>query len=307
MSKYEKWLSNPSRFLSMTGYSIDVFQRLLSFFEVAHDHYLRKYEMSGKAKSGFRRFVIYQNSPLPTHAERLCFILFYLKHNPVQELQAETFHMEQAQSNEYIHGLRKILGLALDRAGSMPARTNDELQDVLKELKINELVHDGTEREVPRPQDETAQKEQYSGKKKKHTVKNDFIATMFGTVLFVSQTCAGRVHDKRMAEQYSIPPGFAPWQDTGYQGYAPEDVLIIQPMKKPRGKELSEEQKHENASISSYRVRIEHFIGGVKRYRIVKDECRAYKNNFRDLVIGSCTRLYNFRVAMKPPQYADNQ
>lgn len=287
MSKYEKWLTIPSRFLSMTGYSVEDFQRLLPFFEVSHDRYLSRHEISGKVKSGFRRFVIYQNSPIPTHAERLCFILFYLKHNPVQELQAETFNMEQAQCNEYIHGLHKILDLALERSGNMPKRTDETLQSVLKELKIKELVHDGTEREVPRPQDEAGQKDLYSGKKKKHTVKNAFIATMFGTILFVSQTYAGRVHDKRMAEQYQIPAGFALWQDTGYQGYTPEGVLIIQPMKKPKGKDLTDEQKHDNSSISSLRVRIEHFIGGVKRYRIVKDECRAYKNNFRDTVIHS--------------------
>ena len=307
MNKYETWLKIPTRFLSMTGYSISEFSLLLPYFEAAHDRYLKHHEMSGKKKRGLRRFVIYKSSPLPTHAERLCFILFYLKHNPVQEVLADHFGMEQAQANEYAHGLHHILQEALKLAESAPARTKEELLRVINKLKINELIHDGSEREVPRPQEEAVQKECYSGKKKRHTVKNGFVATMCGIILYVSPTYAGRVHDKRIAETYTIPAQTILWQDTGYQGYAPKGVEIIQPSKKPKGQHLDDLQVEANRAISSIRVRIEHFIGGVKRYRIVKDECRAYKNDFRDQVIATCTGLYNFRVKENPPQYPDNQ
>jgi hypothetical protein len=57
---------------------------------------------------------------------------------------------------------------------------------------------------------------------------------------------------------------------------------MIQPIKKPRGKELTPEQKEINRQISSVRIRVEHAIGGVKRFRIVKDQARAWKDNFRD-------------------------
>lgn len=307
MSKYEKWLKNPGRFLSMTGYSIDDFHRLLPYFEQSHDRYLKHYEMSGKRKKGLRRSVIYKSSPLPRHVDRLCFILFYLKHNPVQEVLADLFDMEQGQTNEFVHGLNTVLGHALEVAGNMPARTNESLQIALNNVEINELVHDGSEREIPRPQDSERQKENYSGKKKRHMVKNGFVATLFGFILFVSPTYAGSVHDKRIAEGYTIPGGSILWQDTGYQGYAPHGVEILQPEKKPKGSELDDEQKALNRDISRIRVRIEHFIGGVKRYRIVKDECRAYKNDFRDKIIGTCTGLYNFRISANLPKYPDNQ
>ncbi len=61
-------------------------------------------------------------------------------------------------------------------------------------------------------------------------------------------------------------------QDTGYQGYNPKNITIIMPTKKPKGKELTQEQKDKNKEISSKRVLIEHAIGGVKILRIVKDE-----------------------------------
>ena len=294
MSKYKSWLKNPSRFISMTGYTIEDFNRLLPYFEEAHDQYLSKHEISGKKKSGFRRFVIYQSSPLPSYGDRLCFILFY-------------FVTNHQKCTTNLHQKYTILNLALERAKCMPARTNTEFQTILKTFEDKELIHDGSEREVPRPQDKDLQENQYSGKKKKHTIKNAFVASMFGVILFVSPTYAGRVHDKSIADNYHIPPGFSLWQDTGYQGYSPVDVDIIQPTKKPKGKDLTEDQKNMNRSISSVRVRIEHFIGGVKRYRIVKDECRAYKNDFRDKIIGACTALYNFRIIENKPQYADNQ
>jgi hypothetical protein len=49
---------------------------------------------------------------------------------------------------------------------------------------------------------------------------------------------------------------------------------IKTPVKKPRGKELSAEQKAENKELSKKRVRVEHGIRRVKGWRIVRDEYR---------------------------------
>jgi hypothetical protein len=166
------------------------------------------------------------------------------------------------------------------------------------------LLHDGTEREIPRPVDNELQKDNYSGKKKKHSVKNAVIISACCLVLYVSRTFSGRVHDKTIAdENYSIPRGYTLFQDAGYQGYRPEGVKIIQPEKKPRGKELTKEQKERNTKISSCRVRVEHAIGSVKRYRIVKDECRLRKNNYVDTALLYCAALHNFRLKTRPFRY----
>jgi hypothetical protein len=120
----------------------------------------------------------------------------------------------------------------------------------------------------------------------------------------VSRTFSGRIHDKTIADNaYTIPAGYTLIQDTGYQGYQPEGVEIIQPQRKPKGKELTEEQKDVNRQISSYRVRVEHSIGSIKRYRIVKDECRLRKNNFVENVLLYCAALHNFRLKTRPFTY----
>jgi hypothetical protein len=78
---------------------------------------------------------------------------------------------------------------------------------------------------------------------------------------------------------------------------------MLQPRKKPRGGELSYADKVRNRLISSIRVRIEHAIGGVKRYRIVKDKLRNWKPGFRDLVFETCSGLHNFRLNFRPWHY----
>jgi hypothetical protein len=41
-------------------------------------------------------------------------------------------------------------------------------------------------------------------------------------------------------------------------------------------------------------------FGGVKRYRIVKDKIRNWKNDFRDKVIETRCGLHNFRLNFRP-------
>jgi hypothetical protein len=69
--------------------------------------------------------------------------------------------------------------------------------------------------------------------------------------------------------------------------------------KKPKGKELTDEQKKSNQSIASFRILVEHAIGGVKKCRIVKDRIRCYKLGFEDLVMLLACGLHNLRMSLK--------
>lgn len=131
---------------------------------------------------------------------------------------------------------------------------------------------------------------------------------MCGAILFVSATVNGNVHDKKVADtQYKIPASFELYQDTGYQGYKPEGVQVYQPTKKKKGQDLTDEQKQENKVISAVRIRVEHSIGGVKRCRIVKDECRLRKDNFIGKVFLTCSSIHNYRLSFRPFNYKDTQ
>ena len=106
------------------------------------------------------------------------------------------------------------------------------------------------------------------------------------------------MHDKKLADEQALrfPENSQLWQDTGFQGYAPDHVTIIQPKKKPRGGELTCEEKAHNTTISRQRITVEHSIGGVKVFAIVHHIFRNLKTDFDDLVMETACGLHNLRL-----------
>ena len=144
----------------------------------------------------------------------------------------------------------------------------------------------------------------YSGKKKDHTVKNVLLVNALLIILFLSDTYAGRVHDKRIAEAtpYPLPARSRLLQDLGFLAFTLPQVEILMPAKKTRGQELTREQARANQALHHRRLRIEHVNSSVKRCRIVKDRIRLWKAGIRDLVMELCCALHNFRVRLTPWQ-----
>ena len=121
-------------------------------------------------------------------------------------------------------------------------------------------------------------------------------------ILFLSDTYGGRVHDKPIADMtpYPLPAGSRLLQDLGFLAFTLPQVEILMPTRKPRGHELTPEQKVANHVLARRRVRIEHVNSSVKRCRIVKDTLRLVKQGVRDLVMELCCALHNFRVRLTP-------
>lgn len=124
------------------------------------------------------------------------------------------------------------------------------------------------------------------------------------TLLFLSDTYGGRVHDKRMADAnpYPLPAGSWLLQDLGFLAFSLEGVETLSPFKKPRGGSLTPAQKAFNQQLSSLRVRVEHVIGSVKRCRITKDICRLCLQGATDAVMEIACSLHNFRLSLFPWQ-----
>lgn len=302
MITYSEVSQDPQCFLALTGYTLEEFEALLPYFGSAFDAYVQNHTLDGRARLK-RRYSTYQNCPLPTLEAKLLFILVYLKQASTQHVHGLLFGMSQSKANLWIHRLHPLLNQALAQAGELPVRDADALD--LSEEAHQLFFHDGTERPIQRPKDPEAQRTYYSGKKKQHTVKNNVIINTEGKVLFLTPTTEGKKHDKRVADDagYSFPEGSTVYQDTGFQGFRPQEVTIVQPKKKPRGGHLTPEEKAQNRRISSIRVRIEHAIGGVKRYRMVKDKLRNWKRGFRDQLLETCCGLHNFRLNFRPWNY----
>ena len=122
------------------------------------------------------------------------------------------------------------------------------------------------------------------------------------TILFLSDTYPGSVHDKRMADAnpYSLPENSWLLQDLGFLAFSLEGVETLTPFKKPKGGQLTPAQKRYNQRLASLRIRIEHVICSVKRCRIVKEICRLRIPGVRDAVMELACSLHNFHLTLFP-------
>lgn len=133
-------------------------------------------------------------------------------------------------------------------------------------------------------------------------MKNLLLVNAALTILWLSPTYVGSVHDKRIADEhpYRLPPASCLLQDLGFVGLTVENGSVLMPTKKPRGQELTADQKAENRVLAQRRVPIEHVNSSVKRCRMVKDPIRMVKDGVTDLVMEICCALHNFRVRLNP-------
>lgn len=122
------------------------------------------------------------------------------------------------------------------------------------------------------------------------------------TILLLSETAPGSVHDKRLADAhpYLLPAGSWLFQDLGFLAFALEGVEILTPCKKPRGGALTPAQKAYNRQLAALRIRIEHVLSSVKRCRIIKEICRLRLVGARDAVMEIACSLHNFRITLFP-------
>ena len=298
MIKFQLLKKNLAAFQCFSGLNLAAFYELLPSFERAYEADLDKRDKE-RSRKRLRERGGGRNGALPNMEDKLLFILFYFKVYPVQEVQGYVFGMGQTQAGEWVHRLTPILNQALGYEKQLPARKVQDIQQVLKMCPDLEFIIDGTERPIRRPKDKEKQKEYYSGKKGRHTVKNNLVTEKpTKKVKVLSATCEGKKHDKKLADEQAIPfpKGSQVWKDSGFQGYEPEGVVTYQPMKKPKGKELTIEQKQKNKELSKERIGVEHSIGGIKVFRIVHDVFRNFRAGFDDLAMETACGLHNWRL-----------
>src|SRR5258708_5392858 len=133
--------------------------------------------------------------------DKLLFILVYETTYALQTMLGLQFGLSQGRVNGWIHRLTPILQQAIASMGLTPERGGQALQT--NELALEggaHLIIDGTERRRQRPVQQSAQREQYTGKKT-HTDKNGVSVNPHShKVVYVSETQPGKKHDKKQAD-----------------------------------------------------------------------------------------------------------
>ncbi len=189
----------------------------------------------------------------------------------------------------------------------VPATTAEELDKFLSEHpEIKEILIDWTERPVQRSSSYKNQKKDYSGKKKKHTLKNLVITGENKMILWVSKTVWGKTHDYKMLKKSGfmwVLVWYAIFVDLWFQwilkDYPWHNIFI--PKKNYKNRSISDEEKEENMLISSIRVVVENIIGRAKKYWIIANRYRnrtrwafiTVESNRKHIVMLTVCGLYN--------------
>ena len=127
------------------------------------------------------------------------------------------------------------------------------------------------------------QREYYSGKKKKHTIKVEIVISEETNQIICTSYCNGKKHDFKLFKESRLPINRDSLLivDKGYLGIEKYHKNTLIAKKSSKLHKLSEQERYYNRIIDSLRIKVEHVIRRVKQYRIVSTKYRGnHKRGF---------------------------
>lgn len=194
-----------------------------------------------------------------------------------------------------------------------PAREFETVEAFEEKTKnAPSIIVDGFENPIERKKDYKAQEADYSGKKHTHTDIGLCISDANKFIYYISKLYPGSNVDYGIFKQ-EFPPE-KPWFrnkevkfDLGFTGvkkdYEIKELMIG--YKKPKksknnpNPKLTKEEKEWNKRVSRERIYVEHAIGGMKYFRILKNENRLKDIDLKNKIVGLAAGLWNFRVRLR--------
>jgi len=237
--------------------------------------------------------------------ERMVILLMYYRLYITYGLLEYLFDLDQSNVYRDIALIEPVLKTCIPIPEKMTKRTKrigtiEELLELYPEMKA---FIDATEQEIPRPKNKRRRKNYYSGKKKKHTVKTQITVNKKGLILHKTKHRKGKQHDYDVFKKTGpppIPPDVTIGVDLGYYGIQnnyPELNVHI-PVKKPKKKELTKQEKLYNKKQRKDRVIVEHTIGRMKKFQIMGQEFRNRLIRY-DRMTSIVCGLVNFTILSK--------
>ena len=195
----------------------------------------------------------------------------------------------------------------------MPIRKFEDADEFREHVKgVEEIIFDGFENLTERPKGYENQKVKYSGKKSTHTDIALLASNKKTWIYFVGSLYHGSNVDMGVLKK-EFPPGQGWFTglkvlfDLGFIGVAKLyefGELVIGEKKKRKSKnnpgpKLSDEQKEKNRGVGRERIFVEHAIGRLKKFRVLKNRCRLKCGKLKNQIIGICAGLANYQLTLK--------
>lgn len=263
------------------------YEQFLALVDLAEQRHLEKQVKIEKTKvriiaSGGGR------KPEISPKQGVCLCLIYLRQKPIFEILGLLFDISKTKANDtfnyWVDILRDILPASQMEQASKSSQKYEELRRILSRY---ELIVDSTEQAIERPGDYQEQKQYYSGKKKMHTMKNQFIVLPNGEdIVDVCIGQLGKTSDislfREVQHKFDLQQRFI--ADKAYIG----EAVVTTPHKKPKKAEISQLQTEDNKHLSSRRIGVEHLIGRLKIFRVASEKFRLARHRYTQVIMTVC-------------------
>ena len=300
MFSHTKLSKKPKQFLSVTGLTVPQFDSLSKEIQKQY----KDTEVKRLSKKKRQREIGAGRRFNHSIRDRILMFLMYYRMYTTYDMLGMIFDLNKSNVMRDI----KYLELAVKQSIPVPAKKYADskklksLEDIQQFFPELIAITDGTEQQIPRPKDKHKRKTHYSGKKKKHTVQNQITVNFDGIIIHKSTHSPGSHHDYSIykSKHPTLPQELLQFYDLGYLGVEKdfEDQTSILPYKKKKGKELSIPQKAWNKLQRSIRIKVEHVIAQIKKFRINRDVFRNKLCRY-DVISEIVCGIVNFKTRWK--------
>ena len=160
---------------------------------------------------------------------------------------------------------------------------------------------DGMERPIQRPKQTSTNRKHYSGKKKRHTRKAIVVADTNRRIGCLTRSKRGARHDKRLADARRVIQGLPDTVSDCRLRLSRKPAPATVPAAQRQQKTSLERSRSGggNRLVAAVRVRVEHAIGGLKRFGAVANLYRNHKPCCDDRFNLLAAGLWNLRLAFR--------
>jgi DDE superfamily endonuclease len=313
MFTYESLSRRPNAFRSLTGMNPADFESLLTDFRAAQERLRSRRTTTCQGQP--RQRAAGAGRPFHhDHRHRLLMALVWLRIYPTYELLGFFFTLHKRNAQLNVRAVLEVLDTLDDFPFDRPGhhrRKLSTLSQVMEAFPQVRLVIDAKEQRVQRPHGAfDAQKPYYSGKKKTHTLKNQFGVGPDGLIESVSASVpGGATHDVTLLRQTGLLGCLAEAEgamvDKGYVGIDKDypAVPLVIPFKARRNHPLTDEQKAFNRVVARYRIVVEHALAQLDRFTVLRQvfRGRSWRHGMaHSQVVRVVARLVNRRIEVCP-------
>lgn len=299
---FERASRRPGMFRRFTSLSVAEFEQLVKKLK---PEWQRREQARLEARP--RTNAVGQGRPYAGDlASLVLVVLTYLRTPSGNALLSLLFDLDEVTIRTY---RRRITPLLQDRfipvtlVQGKVKRINDLDEFLVLYPELKEVIGDGTELKIQRPQ--RRQRVSYTRKSKRHVKKTVVMVNPTdGLFLGRTQIRPGRVHDKRVLDEDPLhrrlarSPDIVKRMDSAWTGEDPKEGWLVNERGR-RGHPLTKQQKRHNRQLSKIRIKVENSLRRLKVFRRLAETVVIRTKGGLDASVNVAMNLANFTLLVR--------